>query len=114
MLSATTMLAHGFVLPSVPLVEMRSRQIGAAAMAQALDPDDSAACVRLKPSEVPDCVDPKAGDWYACSEPPVEDAALQCFQLEDTGGSSKLNDKQSWICIDRASGGGDKQGDDSY
>ena len=84
--------------------------------------NDGAACLKLDDDELPDCVDPQRGDWYACDEPPADDAAMQCFQLEelpeceDEGAehAPKLNDKKSWICIDGASYNREKGSEDSY
>lgn len=67
--------------------------------------NDGAACVKLEPSQVPDCMDPDAGDVYACSEPPAEDASLTCFQLEDEADGQAAHpglDGKSWVCTDRA------------
>ena len=81
----------------------------------AADPDDAGECIRLQTAELPDCVDPDTpGQWYACDEPPTDQANLQCFQPEDPlpgcdegsgeGGSQAASSAsgKGWICIDTA------------
>ena len=83
--------------------------------------DDGEACIRLDSGNLPDCVDEDTpGQWYACNEPPVDQANLQCFQPEDApacdGDSNTpgLPDGKSWICIDTSNVASNAEGDDSY
>ena len=82
--------------------------------------NNGAACVRLDAEDLPDHLDFSAGDWFACNEPPADDACMQCFQLEDLpngageNGTPKLNEQKPWLCIDRVNTLGSTTGDDSY
>jgi len=92
-------------------------------MSASNDAEDGAACVKLDSVEVPEFANAEDGDFYACSEPPADDANLTCYQVDDAGGWEDGEgqaahpglDGKSWICIDRTSlSKNDEEGEDGY
>ena len=76
----------------------------------AVDVEALAGCIRLEKAELPDCIDSETpGSWYACDDPPRDEATLQCFAPEGLAVQGK-----QWICVETTSWSTDSDGEDSF